>query len=863
MRFQCPQCHAVLELEDGQPGELVQCDQCLTAVTYPSSPTAPGAILGEFVIVRKLGQGGMGTVYLAHQLTLDRDVALKVITPAADTSEADIDSFIREARAAALINHPNIVQAYTVNCDSNLWYFAMEYIDGPTVKALLEQQHTFSPQETLDIAAEIVPGLQYAYTERQMLHRDIKPDNIMLNSAGHAKLADLGLACQATGSAPGEDEITGTPQYLAPELLLGFPADARSDIYSLGATLYHIVTGSAPYDAPTVDELVMKHLTDPLTPVLERRPDTPPPLAVLIEAMLAKRPAQRYQSYDELATDIARVQQGLMPAKPLCAEAQIPIDPDSTNPLELPGDDHSAQTTPHAKKTLKRSTAAAPNAADSQPTPTPTPDTNSEPADDDNDDTDAPAAKPSRAKAIAAVAALVLLAAAGAAAFLLLKDKPQPTTPTEKATVASAADSAPDSTPAVAETPQTPDADTPTLAQLAELVAQDSDQAFDRAAALLAKAEPAAQAEAYASLAPLAEKRLQTARQPRLDEENNTWKTTVDRLRNERHEKERQEAEDAERKRKEDEERKRQEEQEQKERERQEAIANAKQDKLQKMLDFANEDKFLSATLELQSSFDGETDDLKEWRAAWLAILAQADDIDKLLAPFSPTRNDGVTIPGFVFHKVRPNAASDDENYTTVNLRVLAISDGKVSLAANYDDLLRALPSIQRNRIRRQLDGDENALRNASLQLDVPLDLLLPAQQLALAQAAAKRRQNADADADADAIPTLLAARLLVTGNFPAAVAATPAFQTFRDTTADLDDRLREIAKLDSNALAQRHADNLRRLLALAKPNDRLAGLLIANTLRRYLADRGPDVAKNHEDCQQAIAEANALIRQF
>ena len=97
MRFQCPQCHAVLELEDGQPGELVQCDQCLTPVAFPSSPTAPGAILGEFVIVRELGQGGMGTVYLAHQLTLDRDVALKVITPAADANATDIDSFIREA----------------------------------------------------------------------------------------------------------------------------------------------------------------------------------------------------------------------------------------------------------------------------------------------------------------------------------------------------------------------------------------------------------------------------------------------------------------------------------------------------------------------------------------------------------------------------------------------------------------------------------------------------------------------------------------------------------------------------------------------------------------------------------------------
>ena len=139
MRFQCNHCRALLELDDVQPGEIVQCPTCLSPVAVPESVTSPRALLGDFVIKNLIGNGGMGTVYLAHQITLDRDVALKVLHADFSDDTAFIQNFINEARAAANLNHPNIVQAVAVNCDEGRWYFAMEYIDGSTLKQMLAQ----------------------------------------------------------------------------------------------------------------------------------------------------------------------------------------------------------------------------------------------------------------------------------------------------------------------------------------------------------------------------------------------------------------------------------------------------------------------------------------------------------------------------------------------------------------------------------------------------------------------------------------------------------------------------------------------------------------------------------------------------
>ncbi len=316
MRFQCNHCRALLELDDVQPGEIVQCPTCLSPVAVPETVTSPRAMLGDFVIKSLIGNGGMGTVYLAHQITLDRDVALKVLHADFSDDTAFIQNFINEARAAASLNHPNIVQAVAVNCDEGRWYFAMEYINGSTLKELLAQNGRIPPQQMLGIASEIVSALKYAWKEKQIVHRDIKPDNIMMTADGHAKLADLGLARKITElHEDGSTELYGTPQYIAPELLSGATPNASSDIYSLGATLYHALSGRFPFIADTPEAIASLHVTAPLVPLKEVAPDISNPISCLVDIMMAKSPEDRYQNYDELETDLKRVTEEEMPLR--------------------------------------------------------------------------------------------------------------------------------------------------------------------------------------------------------------------------------------------------------------------------------------------------------------------------------------------------------------------------------------------------------------------------------------------------------------------------------------------------------------------------------------------------------------------
>jgi len=232
-------------LDDCQPGELVQCGQCGNAVQVPATRTSPGALLGDFVIEKEIGVGGMGSVFLAHQVSLDRDVAIKILLPNFAEDTSFIQVFINEARMAASLNHPNIVQAYAVNVLDGVFYFAMEFVDGMTLKQMIEKDGPMPADKVLEIASAMVSALSYAWQEKKLVHRDIKPDNIMINSQGQIKLADLGLARKITElNADGTSELYGTPQYIAPELLFGNPANEQSDIYSLGATLYHVLTSN-------------------------------------------------------------------------------------------------------------------------------------------------------------------------------------------------------------------------------------------------------------------------------------------------------------------------------------------------------------------------------------------------------------------------------------------------------------------------------------------------------------------------------------------------------------------------------------------------------------------------------------------
>jgi serine/threonine protein kinase len=315
MRFQCPFCRGIVAVENSQMGEEVQCGHCDEIVTVPRSRFATGSVIGDFIILEELGRGGMGVVYLAHQISLDRPAALKILQENYANNAEFVVNFIKEARSAAKLNHPHIVQAYAVGEDEGIFYFAMEYIDGETMKSVLKRDNVIAVDKAVTIIQQIAEALDCAWKEQKLIHRDIKPDNIMLTKNGRAKLADLGLSRVAGDiEDEDEDEIMGTPQYISPEHLTGAPMDVRSDLYSLGATFYQFVTGKFPYEGRTANEIARKHIEGTLVPPQMVNPKVPEALSQIVVKMMKKNVNERYQDAEELVDDLRMFRRGKLPS---------------------------------------------------------------------------------------------------------------------------------------------------------------------------------------------------------------------------------------------------------------------------------------------------------------------------------------------------------------------------------------------------------------------------------------------------------------------------------------------------------------------------------------------------------------------
>ena len=194
MRFQCPFCRGVVSAEDKQMGQDVQCGHCDEIVSVPNARLATGSVIGDFALLEELGRGGMGVVYLAHQISLDRPAALKILQDSFANNAEFVVNFIKEARSAAKLNHPHIVQAYAVGEDEGIFYYAMEYINGDTMKDVLKREKIIPIDQAVTIIQQIAEALDCAWKEQKLIHRDIKPDNIILAKNNRAKLADLGLS---------------------------------------------------------------------------------------------------------------------------------------------------------------------------------------------------------------------------------------------------------------------------------------------------------------------------------------------------------------------------------------------------------------------------------------------------------------------------------------------------------------------------------------------------------------------------------------------------------------------------------------------------------------------------------------------
>lgn len=268
----------------------------------------PNAIPG-YEILAKIGEGGRGTVYRARQLSLDRLVAVKILAPELASDAEYTSKFLQEARAAAKLSHPNIVQAIEAGVHHGIWYFVMELVESGSLHERLVNAGKSSEQETLDVARQMAEALDFAWRRAHLVHRDIKPANILLTPEGYTKLADLGLAQRHGAPAEKTGFTEGTPQYCAPEQCRGETnLDIRTDLYSLGATLYHLICGRPPFDGDNPAVVMGKQITDPPPPPRGLNPQISPALEAIILKLLAKDRAQRFQSPDELLKELDRLQ---------------------------------------------------------------------------------------------------------------------------------------------------------------------------------------------------------------------------------------------------------------------------------------------------------------------------------------------------------------------------------------------------------------------------------------------------------------------------------------------------------------------------------------------------------------------------
>ena len=269
-----------------------------------------GRQLGDYRVLRRLGRGAMAEVYLAEQISLGRQVALKVLHPQLSIDETYIKRFQLEARAAAALVHANIVQIYEVGCLDEIHYIAQEYVPGQNLQQMLVRHGPPETKLALIIIRQVAAALAKAASQ-SIVHRDIKPENIMLASSGEVKVADFGLArVTGTGTTVNLTQVgvtMGTPLYMSPEQVEGGKLDPRSDIYSLGVTCFHMLAGSPPFQGDTPLSVAVQHLHK-LPPRLEdARPDLPPALCRIVHRMMNKEPSGRYATARELLVDLRSV----------------------------------------------------------------------------------------------------------------------------------------------------------------------------------------------------------------------------------------------------------------------------------------------------------------------------------------------------------------------------------------------------------------------------------------------------------------------------------------------------------------------------------------------------------------------------
>ncbi len=273
----------------------------------PSASEAPlpaGRKLSHFELVKVLGQGAMGTVYLAKDLTLRRSVALKVMKPEAFGLAGSRERFLHEARSGARLSHPNIVPVHEFGEADGISFLAMEYVDGETLDRLLSRVGRFTPRDVLSLAMQAVAGLSHA-ARQGTIHRDVKPANLLLGSDGRLRVLDFGLARAIDApSLTDNGLVLGTPDYMSPEQALGEKIDYATDVFSLGIVIHQLLSGKLPFGTGTTFEVLKRRTESPPAPIEAEVPGLPPQVLQILARCLARQPGRRYPSYDALGADL-------------------------------------------------------------------------------------------------------------------------------------------------------------------------------------------------------------------------------------------------------------------------------------------------------------------------------------------------------------------------------------------------------------------------------------------------------------------------------------------------------------------------------------------------------------------------------
>ena len=307
VHFTCVSCREAISSTKDDIGELVQCPACGTAMKVPVYGVIPGMKLGDFTIEKCLGVGGMGEVWLARQEALHRKVAIKILAPEIANDRNFVQRFLQEAKIAGKLTHPNIVMAFHAGEQDGILYLAISFVDGKPLGDMVANGQKLPEHEALRIIREIAKALKYAWDKFKILHRDIKPDNIMIAHDGTPMLMDMGISkiTDTDESLTLTGTIVGTPYYISPEQARADAnLDFRSDQYSLGATLFHLVTGQLPYHATSAMGILAQHLQDPVPDCRKVNKSISNECSALIKKMMAKSPADRFQSWNELITTV-------------------------------------------------------------------------------------------------------------------------------------------------------------------------------------------------------------------------------------------------------------------------------------------------------------------------------------------------------------------------------------------------------------------------------------------------------------------------------------------------------------------------------------------------------------------------------